>query len=310
MPCAGVIGAGTMGHGIAQCFALAGWRVNLFDPDDEALESVAERVRRNLETPLDLGLVTPRQAEACPGNIVPCRSLEDLAEGAEIIIESATEDLELKRRIFAELESKAAAETILATNTSALAIGLIAQNLDRPERVVGTHFWNPPHVLPCVEVVRSVHTGERVFEATYGIMEAIGKKPIRVKKDVPGFLGNRMQHALQREAMSLVDRGVAEPEDIDRVVRYGFGLRLALMGPLERADLGGLDVTLSVQSYLLEYLENGTVPSAALREKVRAGDLGAKTGRGFYEWSGEKIGKTTKRRDRLLLELIRMVEEE
>lgn len=310
MPRAGVIGAGTMGHGIAQCFALAGWQVNLFDLDDKALGTTAERVCRNLEVPLELGLVSPQDVKNCPDNIELHHTLEGLVKGTEIIIESVTEDLELKRRIFAELETTAAPETILATNTSALSIGLISRNLERPERVVGTHFWNPPHVLPCVEVIRSAHTEDRVFEETYRIMEAIGKKPIRVKKDVPGFLGNRMQHALQREAMSLVDNGVAEPEDIDRVVRYGFGLRLALMGPLERADLGGLDVTLSVQSYLLEHLENGIVPSAVLREKVEAGNLGAKTGKGFYDWSPEKTESTTKRRDRLLLKLIKMTDDE
>ncbi len=310
MPRAGIIGAGTMGHGIAQCFALAGWKTGLFDLDKKTLGSAAERIRRNLETPLELGLISAQEAEACPKNIELCSSLEELLPGAEIIIETASEDLELKRCIFAELENKADQKTILATNTSALSIGLIAQNLDRPGRVVGAHFWNPPHVLPCVEVIRGDRTDEAVFEKTYEIMESIGKKPIRVKKDVPGFLGNRMQHALQREAMSLVDQGVADPGDVDRVVRYGFGLRLALMGPLERADLGGLDVTLSVQSYLLEHLYNGTEPSAGLRELVEAGSLGAKTGRGFYDWPEEKLRRRTKARDRLLLELIRMVREQ
>ncbi len=299
-----------MGHCIAQCFALAGWKTGLFDLDEKALGTAVERVCRNLEAPLELGLVTSREVESCPRNIELFDSLEDLVRGAEIVVESATEDLELKRRLFSELESKAGPEAILATNTSALAIGLISKNLDRPQRVVGTHFWNPPHVLPCVEVIRSKYTADEVFEQTYRIMEAIGKKPIRVRKDVPGFLGNRMQHALQREAMSLVDLGVADPRDVDRVVRYGFGLRLALMGPLERADLGGLDVTLSVQSYILEHLENGTVPLSRLRELVKAGHLGAKTGRGFYDWPTEKLRERTRKRDRLLLQLIKMVEEE
>ena len=310
MPRVGIIGAGTMGHGIAQCFGLAGWKTGLYDTNQRALEGAVERISRNLEAPLELGLVSPAQAEACPANIEPCGSLEELVQGAGVVLETVTENLDLKRRIFAELEQKAEPGAILATNTSALSIGLIAQNLERPERVVGTHFWNPPHVIPCVEVIRSEFTSEEVFEETYQIMEAIGKKPIRVKKDVPGFLGNRMQHALQREAMTLLDKGVADPEDIDRVVRYGFGLRLALMGPLERADLGGLDTTLSVQSYILKYLEDSTVPAAALREKVEAGNLGIKTGRGFYDWPQEKIEAVTKRRDRLLLRLIGMVEEE
>ena len=158
-------------------------------------------------------------------------------------------------------------ETILCTNTSAISISAISQGLKHPERVLGTHFWNPPHVLPCVEVIKSAYTSEAVFEKVVAIIAAIGKEPIRVLKDVPGFVGNRMQHALQREAMNLVDQGIAAPEDVDRVVKYGFGLRLALMGPLERADLGGLDITYRVQKYLLPYLCNETLPFAAIGRK-------------------------------------------
>ena len=187
------------------------------------------------------------------------------------MIEAVNENLDLKRKIFAQVEEAADPKAILATNTSAISIGLIAEQMKSPERLVGTHFWNPPHVIPCVEIVKSRFTREDFFERTAEIIAEIGKEPVRVLKDIPGFLGNRMQHALQREAMSLVDNGVAAPEDIDRVVKYGFGLRLALMGPLERADLGGLDVTMRVQQYLLQYLDARTDASPRLKSLVDAG---------------------------------------
>jgi 3-hydroxybutyryl-CoA dehydrogenase len=171
---------------------------------------------------------------------------------------------------------------------------------------VGTHFWNPPHVLPCVEVIKSRFTSDEVFEKIVGVLRAIDKEPIRVLKDVPGFIGNRMQHALQREAMDIVDQGIASPEEVDRVVKFGFGLRLALMGPLERSDQGGLDITYRVQKYLLPYLCNRIDPSPILTEKVSAGHLGVKAGRGYYEWPPEKTAETIKARDRLLLELIKL----
>ncbi len=303
----GIIGAGTMGHGIAQCFAVGGWRVNLFDANPETLNSAPKRIESNLDVFVELGLIGPEQARSAAANIELRPDLASAAAGLNLVIETVSEDLDIKRRLFTELEDLVGAEAVLCTNTSAISIGAIAEPLKRPERLVGTHFWNPPHILPCVEIVRSRFTADEVFEQAIAIMAAIGKEPIRVDKDVPGFLGNRMQHALQREAMSLVESGVAAAEDVDKVVRYGFGLRLALMGPLERADLGGLDITLSVQDYLLSHLDNRTTPSPLLRRKVEQGELGAKAGRGFYDWPQEKLERAIKERDRALLKLIDLV---
>ena len=300
----GIIGAGTMGHGIAQCFGVKGWKVKICDSDSAALAAVPQKVESNLRSFLDLGLVESGQAGACLENIQTCGSLADTVEGVNLVIEAVNENLDLKRKIFAQVEKAAPKEAILATNTSAISIGLIAEQMDRPERLVGTHFWNPPHVIPCVEIVKSRFTREDIFVRTVEIIAEIGKEPVRVLKDIPGFLGNRMQHALQREAMSLVDNGVASPEDVDRVVKYGFGLRLALMGPLERADLGGLDVTVRVQDYVLQYLDARTDASPMLKALVEAGDLGAKTGKGFYDWPEEKKQKVIKGRDGKLLKLI------
>ena len=304
----GIIGAGTMGHGIAQCFAVKGWQVRLYDAKPEIRDTALSRIRDNLSVFLEAGIIDEDTAESALARVLLCDALTVATQGRELIIETISEELDLKRRLFAELEGLVGPETILCTNTSAISISAISQGLKHPERVLGTHFWNPPHVLPCVEVIKSAYTSEAVFEEVVAVIAAIGKEPIRVLKDVPGFVGNRMQHALQREAMNLVDQGIAAPEDVDRVVKYGFGLRLALMGPLERADLGGLDITYRVQEYLLPYLCNETHPSPLLAEKVAAGHLGAKSGQGHYPWPPEKTADTIKKRDRLLLELIKLIQ--
>lgn len=298
-----------MGHGIAQCFGLAGWEATLQDPDPAMLASAPERISANLKTFVAAGLNTQEQADMCLDLVGTTPDLAEAVAGVEIVIESAPEKLDLKRQIFAELEELCPPETILATNTSAISIAEIAADQKRPEQVVGTHFWNPPHVIPCVEVVKTEATSDYVFNRTFEIMTEIGKEAVRVNKDLPGFVGNRMQHALQREAMSLVDNGVCTAEDVDRVVRYSFGLRLALMGPLERADLGGLDTTHRVQSYVLQFLEDRTDASPTLAALVEAGNLGAKAGKGFYDWPEDKLQARIAQRDRLLLELIKMVKE-
>ncbi len=295
MPEVGIIGAGTMGHAIAQCFAVKGWQVRLFDVNREVLGTAPARIRSNLELFVEVGWTEPETVEATIRNIFLCEDLSSAVQGPALIIETISEQLDLKNRLFAELEALVHPETILCTNTSALSITSISRGLKHPERVLGTHFWNPPHILPCVEVIKSETTSDRVFEEVVSLLADLGKEPVRVLRDVPGFIGNRMQHALQREAMNLVDQGIAAPEEVDRVVKFGFGLRLALMGPLERSDWGGLDITYQVQKYLLPYLCNDTNPSTLLTQKVAAGQLGAKTGRGWFDWPEEKRPRPLKK---------------
>ena len=306
MPEVGIIGAGTMGHGIAQCFAVKGWQVRLYDVNREVLGTAPDRIRSNLELFVEVGQAQPEAVEAALRNVALSADLPSAVQGPALIIETVSEQLDLKNRLFAELEALVRPETILCTNTSALSIASISRGLNHPERVLGTHFWNPPHILPCVEVIKSETTSDRVFEEVVSLLADLGKEPIRVLRDVPGFVGNRMQHALQREAMYLVDQGIAAPEEVDRVVKFGFGLRLALMGPLERSDWGGLDITYQVQKYLLPYLCNDTKPSTLLAQKVAAGELGAKTGQGWFDWPEEKKAQAIKERDRRLIELIRL----
>ncbi len=271
-----VVGAGLMGHGIAQVFAHAGHEVAIQDPDDEALARVQERVGANLQT---LGL-----EPGAVGRIAPESGLGDAVRDAEFVFEAAPENLELKQKIFESLGTLVGEDTILASNTSVMSIGEIGRDCKGPGRVVGTHWWNPPYLVPLVEVVQAGKTWEDAVERTMDLLVRVGKAPVHVKRDVPGFVGNRLQHALWREAFSLIDAGVCDAETVDLVVKNSFGTRLAVLGPVENADLVGLDLTISIHDYLLPHLSASPEPAPGLRERAKRGDLGMKTGRGFIEW--------------------------
>lgn len=303
----GVLGAGLMGHGIAQIFAWHGLTVNLFDIDSKMLASAPERIRRNFEPFIRLKMAGPEDVENTLDHIHLCQSLDEFCRGVDLIIEAVSERLAVKRQIFSQLEEKVSSDTILASNTSAISISEIAHDTHYPERILGTHFWNPPHVIPCVEVIKGNETSSQVFDTVYGLLLDVGKKPVKVLKDVPGFLGNRMQHALWREAIKLVEEGIASPQDVDDVVRYGFGIRLAFLGPLQTADLAGLDLTCLIHKDLFPHLDRSTVPSSILERKVHEGDLGVKTGRGFHDWPPEVIRQVIPVRDEVLLRLIEQV---
>ncbi len=298
-----------MGHGIAQVFALKGYKVKLFDNDSKVLQSVPERIRNNLQTLLKMGLIESQEVEDCLNHVQLSHTLTEMCEGVELAIEAVSENLDLKRAIFLDLERLTAPQTILCSNTSGISISLISEKLQFKERVVGTHFWNPPYIVPCVEVIKSQFTADRVFHAVIELMERVGKKPVRVLKDVPGFLGNRLQHALWREAISLVEKGIADPVDIDRVVKYGFGLRLPFLGPLETADLAGLDLVYDIHQYLFSDLENRSTPSPLLRTLVDQKSTGVKAKKGFYRWTDESIKEIIQQRDKALLEIIQVIEE-
>ncbi len=300
----GIIGAGLMGHGIAQVFASAGYDVNLYDADKSTLDAAKGRIEANFKVFIALGLAKPEDVSACLDRITLCSSLAALCSGCQYILEAILEDLELKRKVFAEVERHAAPDAIFSSNTSAISITEIAEALKNRGRFLGTHFWNPPHVLPCVEVIRGDETGEVAFETVFALMEKAGKVPVRVLKDVPGFLGNRLQHAMWREAVSLCDKGVASAEDIDKVVKYGFGARMPFIGPLETADLAGLVLTRDIHRYLFPFLESTTKPAPILEKLLSEGATGVKAGRGFYEWTPEKLQNVIRQRDTVLLRIL------
>jgi len=279
-PHVAVVGAGLMGHGIAQVFACAGYPVRVYDPLPTALATVHERVAANLQR---LGL--PDEALA---HISVHERLADALEGAELVFEAAPENVDLKVRLIGEITAQAPAGTIVASNTSSMPVSVYTPRAVAAGRVIGTHFWNPPYLIPLVEVVQGERTSAATVERTMDVLRAAGKLPVHVRKDVPGFVANRLQHALWREAMSIVQNGIADAETVDLCVKNSFGLRLAVMGPLETADLGGLDQVLNIHEQILPFIERRPGPLQILRDKVADGELGMKTGQGFLPWTGEK----------------------
>lgn len=302
-----VIGAGLMGHGIAQIFASHGHRVSLLDVSDEILAKAIENIRANLTLMARSGIGRQEEIEPALGRIKPTRRMEEAAADARFIIEAVTENLEVKQELFQELDSICSPDTILATNTSVISITEIAAKAARRERIVGTHFWNPPYLIPLVEVVRGEETSPETIELTVDLLRSVGKHPVKVKKDVPGFVGNRLQHALWREAISIVDKGIADPETVDEVIKKGFGIRLPVLGPIENADMVGLDLTMAIHEYILRHLDSSGEPAPILKEKVRRGELGFKTGQGFRKWSAEEANRS---REKLLGYLLKWTREE
>jgi 3-hydroxybutyryl-CoA dehydrogenase len=276
-----VIGGGLMGAGIAQVFAAAGHRVCVQEPNPEVRAGVVSRVRANLESMgLSKGAADLIETEADLGRAV-CR--------ATYVTEAAPERLELKRAIFAELVQKAPPEAILASNTSVMPIGGIAQGLATAERIVGTHWWNPAPLIPLVEVVQAAGTSVATVSATMSMLRSIGKKPAHVKKDVPGFVANRLQHALWREAISMVAAGICDAATVDECVKNSFGLRLPVLGPLENADLVGLDLTLDIHRTIIPKLDRHDGPHPFLEDLVDRGRLGFKSGEGFRRWTPDEM---------------------
>lgn len=289
---AAVVGAGLMGHGIAQVLACAGMDVVVSDPVPDVLSSVPERIRANL---LSLG-----RSEIPAGRISLEPDAERAVADAAWVFEAAPEKLELKQELFAAFDRAAPSDAVLATNTSVMKVGDIAARAKRRGRIVGTHWWNPPFLVPLVEVVQAPETELDVVERTLRLLRELGKTPVHVRRDVAGFVGNRLQHALWREAFDLVDKGVCDPETVDTVVKAGFGLRLPVLGPMENADLIGLDLTLAIHEYVLPELDPPSQPSAGLRARVDRGDLGMKSGRGFRSWPD---GEAAQVRERVLSRL-------
>jgi 3-hydroxybutyryl-CoA dehydrogenase len=275
-----VIGAGLMGHGIAQVFAVAGHEVRIYDSVMASLDSATSRILANLrELNDDLSAVE---------RINPTPHLAAAVRDADYVVEAVLEDLPLKQRLFAEIEQHAPPHAILASNTSVIPITRIMEGLRERTRALGTHWWNPPYLVPLVEVIGTQWTTPAAIDWTIALHKAAGKMPVHVKKDVAGFVGNRLQHALWREAISLVEHGICDAETVDTVIKASFGRRLAVLGPLENADLVGTDLTLAIHRTVLPDIESRPGPSPYLEALVAEGKLGFKSGEGFRKWSAEQ----------------------
>lgn len=279
---AAVLGTGLMGTGIAGVLAGHGYRVQLYDADPAA---------------------SARAAAAWPGQATAHRDLRSAVADADVVVEAVTERLPVKQELFAQVDA-INKDALLTTNTSVLPVSQIAARVSFPDRMVGTHWWNPPGLIPVVEVVRGQHTSEQTMDRAEDLLRSLGKMPVRVERDLPGFVGNRLQHALKREAIALVADGICTAETVDTVTRYGFGARLGIVGPLEQSDLSGLELTLAIHRTLMPVLDNTPVPHPLLVEKVRNGETGAAAGRGFRQW---RPGEAQARREQITRELAELV---
>lgn len=291
-----VLGAGVMGTGIAQTFAAKGHEVMLIYVYDDKLRSKPlETMQGNLEILCQNGVMTEDEIPEILGRVRFTESLEEAANFADVIFECIVEKLEVKQDYFQKLDRLCSPSTILATNTSAISVTEIAEKSIHKERIIGTHFWNPAYLVPLVEVIKTRYVSEDIVKQMYAMLEEAGKAPVIVQKDVPGFLANRMQHALFREAISIVERGIASAEDVDKAIKFGFGMRLGVRGPMEVIDAGGTDLTYNIHSYLFPHIENSTEPSQLLIQKLDEGKLGFKSGEGFQKWSAEEIAESQER---------------
>jgi len=295
----GVVGTGLMGSGIAAVFAAAGRTVFLFDKDPKRLEEATKRIIGIYEEMRGAGLTSLSQPEIL-SHIKPVSELADLRT-VEFIIEAVPEVLEIKQAVYRELETMAAERVILASNTSGFMPSKLSEFLAHPDRFIVAHFWNPPHAIPLVEVVPSQHTSAAVVERTIALLRESRAEPVLVEKEIPGFIGNRLQYAMLREALAIVRSGAASPEAVDTVMKASLGRRYATVGPLETADLGGLDTFLTIASHLMPELAKDEDVLELMRIRVEAGDTGLRSGKGFYPWPPERADQVIKRRNADLL---------
>jgi 3-hydroxybutyryl-CoA dehydrogenase len=295
----GVVGTGLMGSGIAAVFAAAGRTVFLFDKDPKRLDEATKKIVEIYEEMLGAGLTALSQAEIL-SHIKPVSELADLRT-VEFIIEAVPEVLEIKQVLYRELETMVAEGVILASNTSGFMPSKLSEFLARPERFIVAHFWNPPHAIPLVEVVPSQHTSAPVVERTIALLRESRAEPVLVEKEIPGFIGNRLQYAILREALAIVRSGAASPDAVDTVMKASLGRRYATVGPLETADLGGLDTFLTIASHLMPELAKDEDVLSLMRTRVEAGDTGLRSGKGFYPWPPERADEVIQRRNADLL---------
>lgn len=270
-----VVGAGLMGRRLAGVLASGGLTVTLTDTDPTVLPEAGREAQH-----------LARSLGDAPGVVRTTVRLEEALEGADLVTEAVAENLDLKRALFARMAGLAPT-AVLASNSSVLPITAISEGINDPSRAVGTHWWNPPDLIPIVEVVQGESTSLDVVADVMALLDHLGKRPVWVRRDVPGFVGNRLQHALWREAIALVAEGVADAETVDLVVRDTIGLRLGEMGPLTNADYVGLDLTRAIHEAVFPVLDRSVTPNPALDDLIRAGHLGAKTGQGLFAWSPE-----------------------
>jgi 3-hydroxybutyryl-CoA dehydrogenase len=283
-----IVGSGTMGHGIGQDFALAGYPVNLYDVSAEQLQKALEKIERNYHEMAGWGLISEEEIQPALSRLHIFTVLQDAVQDADLVVEAVPEYLELKQKVFRQLDELCPPKTILASNTSSLMPSSLADVTRRPDRVLVLHYFFPPHLMPLVEIVRGKQTSEEVVQAVYAAAKKAKKKPIIAQKEALGFIANRMQIALLREALYIIEQGIASAQDVDIAVKESFGRRLSVVGPIELFEVqDGWDIGMQIDSYITPDLCRSTDVSPVMTEMVAKGTLGAKTGKGFYDWTPE-----------------------
>ncbi|MFC7365003.1 MULTISPECIES: 3-hydroxyacyl-CoA dehydrogenase family protein [Bhargavaea] len=300
-----VIGSGTMGHSIALNAAWRDMDVKMYATNEEDIRRAEQGIIQKLRTMTDNGLFSSEEAKSIRKRIIISDKLQEVVDGATFVIEAIPENLELKQQFYSRLEALIGPDTVLASNTSGLQPSDLASALSHPERFIVTHFWNPAHLIPLVEVVGGKHTSDSTRDRAMDLLNAMQKKPIVVKQEIQGFIGNRLQYALFREAQALLDAGVADKEDIDAAVTYSIGRRLPVTGPLMSADFGGLDVFKSISDYLFRDLSTLQASGETLDSLVGSGKLGVKSGEGFYDWGGNHSEKVSAERENMLIRFLK-----
>ena len=301
-----IIGAGIMGHGFAQIFAQKGYPVFLYDIDSAILEKALKRIDANLDTFIENGLLRKKEKGPVLNRITLITDLEAAVRNVDFVLEAVPEIMDLKKEIFKKLDRFAPPHAILASNTSGLSITEMGSVTRRPEKTIIVHGINPPTIIPVVEIVRGNKTTDETADLCYRLLLKLGKNPVRVLKEVPGFLFNRLQLALYREALYCLETGVATVEDIDRVVKAGYGFRLANLGPLETSDFGGLDTFYRLAQHLFPDLSDAKSAPPVLERFVKEGNLGVKTGKGFYSYPPAVAKRKIRERDRRLIQQLKL----
>lgn len=302
---AAVIGTGMMGPGIAVTFAIGGLDAVIISRNDEGAAKGLEAARNQVDYLAHHGLLDPALAEPVKSRLSATADMDAAVRDADIVVESAPENMEFKQGLFEHLDRVARPDAVLASNTSGLSITKIAERCQRPERVITAHFWNPPYLMRLVEIVKGDKTSHELAVALKELLLRCDKVPVIVKKDRPGQLGNRLQMALVREAVHIVEEGIADVEDVDLAAKAGFGLRLPVYGIFEHQDMVGLDMSMSIVDYVCQDTYNEPHAPPLMRSKVNAGTLGVKTGQGFYDWSKKSATDVRALRDSWLREFMK-----
>lgn len=297
-----VAGAGTMGSSMAQIFAKYHDHVVIYNHREVTLQKAQRRIEENVQTLVQAGELTPAEAKHLLGALSYTTEW-DCFSSCDLVVENLAEDLPIKQEFYEKISLLVREDTIIATNTSGLSINTLAKSVQGANRFIGMHWFNPPHLIPLIEIIKGDETDDAVAQAIYQLSVTINKKPVIVNRDVAGFAANRLQFAVLREALDLVEKGVISKEGIDDVMKYGLGFRYACLGPLEVSDFGGLDTFYHISSYLMKDLCDSKDVPELMKQHYEAGEYGVKTGAGFYDYSGDRAQQATKERDEKFLKL-------